>query len=85
MLGTSTPSVNSALPIPVPSVSSTTVPPCPLPAPSRISARPAASASFSTVTGRPVASAKSLRASSPIHSLDTLAAVIVRPPITTPG
>ena len=46
MLATQLPSMNSALPIPVPSVTTTTVPACPLPAPKAISATPAASASF---------------------------------------
>ena len=53
------PSANTALPIPVPSVTTTTLPAWPLPAPNRISARPAASASFITVTSRPSAAPNS--------------------------
>ena len=56
MLGTSWPSMNSALPMPVPKVSRMTTPGTPLAAPKRTSASPAASASLSTVTsqaGRP--------------------------------
>jgi hypothetical protein len=57
--------VNSALPIPVPKVSISTVPFWPTPAPNVISATPAASASFSTRTGLPVRCGTALPASSP--------------------
>jgi hypothetical protein len=84
-LGTSTPSTNSALPIPVPNVTMCTVPGSYLPAPNVISAMPAASASFSSLTSCPAALASRVRASSPIQALSRLAAVRVTPLITTPG
>ena len=65
VLGTSRPSRNSALPIPVPKVSSRTTPRTLRPAPNAISATPAASASLSTVTGRPSSAVNSAAASSP--------------------
>ena len=77
--------MNSALPIPVPNVSISTVLASPFPAPNVISAIPAASASLTTLTSSPVASASSARASSPIQPGSTLAAVLVMPFITTPG
>ena len=55
VFGTRMPSMNSALPIPVPSVSISTVPCWPTPAPNFISATPAASASLTTATFSPVA------------------------------
>ena len=77
--------MNSALPIPVPRVSISTVPFWPTPAPNLISASPAASASLITVTSRPVAFANRSRASKSIQDLSTLAAVLVTPSVTTPG
>ena len=85
VFGTSRPRVNSALPIPVPKVSISTVPFWPTPAPNVISATPAASASFSTRTWLPVASSKSAPASVPIQAGSRLAAVLVTPSVTTPG
>ena len=85
VFGTSTPSVNSALPIPVPKVSISTVPFWPTPAPNVISATPAASASFSTLTWSPVARLNSAAASAPIQAGSRLAAVLVTPSMTTPG
>src|ERR1700733_1052922 len=85
VFGTSVPSMNSALPIPVPSVSISTVPCSPTPAPNFISAIPAASASFSTCTGLPAALANSARASKPTQAGSRLAAVLVTPLVTTPG
>ncbi len=60
MLGTSVPSNSSALPMPVPKVSSSTTPVTPFAAPKRASAMPAASASLSTYTSvaEPVALVK---------------------------
>ena len=77
--------MNSALPIPVPNVTISTVPFWPFPAPNVISATPAASASFSSRTWSPAALPNSARASSPIHALSRLAAVRVTPLMTTPG
>src|ERR1035438_2472237 len=85
VFGTRIPSWNSALPIPVPNVTITTVPDSPAPAPNFISATPAASASLSTLTWSPVASANSFRASRPIQVVSRLCAVMVVPLITTPG
>ncbi len=85
VFGTRTPSMNSALPIPVPSVTMCTVPGSPFPAPNVISATPAASASFSSRTSCPAALDSIVRASSPIHFGFRLAAVRVTPLITTPG
>ena len=85
VFGTSWPSVNSALPIPVPKVSRSTVPGTPAPAPNVTSATPAASASLSRLTSFPAALPSSARASSPIQAGSRLAAVRVTPPITTPG
>ena len=85
VFGTRMPWVNSALPIPVPKVSISTVPSSPTPAPNVISATPAASASFSTRTGLPAASPNSDAASSPIQAGSRLAAVLVTPSVTTPG
>jgi hypothetical protein len=85
VLGTSTPSTNSALPIPVPSVTTSTTPWWPRAAPKRISAMPAASASFTTVTVPPMALANSAAASAPIHDSSTFAAVWATPCLTTAG
>ena len=85
VFGTSLPSRNSALPIPVPKVSISTTPACPAPAPNFISATPAASASLIRLTPSPVALPKSAPASSPIQSLLRLAAVLVTPLMITPG
>jgi hypothetical protein len=85
VFGTSRPRVNSALPIPVPNVSISTVPFWSTPAPNVISATPAASASFSTRTGLPVAVRNSAPASAPIQAASRLAAVLVTPSVTTPG
>jgi hypothetical protein len=85
VFGTRMPWVNSALPIPVPKVTITTVPSSPTPAPNVISATPAASASFSTRTGLPAASPNSWPASSPTQAGSRFAAVLVTPSITTPG
>ncbi len=85
VLGTSTPPANSALPIPVPNVSISTVPRSPTPAPNVISATPAASASFRTPAGFPMALPNSEAASAPIQDLSRLAAVLVTPLVTTPG
>ena len=82
---TSTPSVNSADPTPVPKVSISTDPFTPTPAPNVISAIPAASASLSTATSVPIALPNSAAASVPIHVLSTFAAVRMVPLITTPG
>ncbi len=85
MLGTSVPSMKSALPIPVPNVSSRTVPLVLRPAPNRTSASPAASASLSTATGTPQTFWNSLRASVPRHDSSMLAAVSTTPFTTRPG
>src|SRR5712691_889150 len=85
VFGTSTPWLNSALPIPVPKVSISTVPFSPIPAPNVISATPAASASFSTRTGLPAAWPNSAPVSIPIQAGSRLAAVLVTPSVTTPG
>ena len=85
VFGTSTPLVNRALPIPVPKVSISTVPFSPTPAPNVISATPAASASLSTRTGLSVASPNRSPASIPIQAGPRLAAVLIRPSVTTPG
>ena len=85
VFGTRMPWVNSALPIPVPKVSISTVPFSPTPAPNVISAIPAASASFSTRTGWPHARPNSAPVSSPIQAGSRLAAVLVTPSATTPG
>ena len=85
MLGTSCPSRNSALPMPVPSVVMITTPLRPFPAPNSISASPAASASLRTVTGAPTAFVNSAAASVPIHDLSTFAAVSATPSLTTAG
>ncbi|MDX6341338.1 MAG: hypothetical protein QOH87_1476 [Trebonia sp.] len=82
---TSTPSVNSADPTPVPKVSISTDPFTPTPAPNFISAIPAASASLSTATSVPIALPNSPAASVPIHDLSTFAAERMVPPITIPG
>jgi imidazole glycerol-phosphate synthase subunit HisF len=85
VFGTRMPRMNSALPIPVPKVSISTVPFSPTPAPNVISATPAASASFSTLTGLPAAWPNNSAASSPIQAGSMLAAVRVTPAVTTPG
>src|SRR5580658_1676379 len=85
VLGTSTPPANSALPIPVPNVSSSTVPRSPTPAPNVSSATPAASAAFRTPAGFPMTLPNSAAASIPIQDLSRLAAVLVTPLVTTPG
>jgi cyclase len=85
VFGTSVPSMKSALPIPVPNVSISTVPFTPSPAPKVISARPAASASFSMVTWVPSTFPNIPAASVPIHALSTFAAVQTVPFVTTPG
>ena len=85
MLGTSRPSRNSALPIPVPKVSSRTTPRTLRPAPNAISATPAASASLSTVTGRPSSAVNLAAASSPSQSGCRFAALPMTPWRTTPG
>ncbi len=85
VLGTSTPCRNSALPIPVPNVSISTVPCCPTPAPNDISARPAASASLISAVVSPVAWLNRARVSSPTQAGSRLAAVCVTPSTTTPG
>jgi imidazole glycerol-phosphate synthase subunit HisF len=85
VFGTSVPWMNSALPIPVPKVSISTVPFSPAPAPKATSAMPAASASFSTRTGFPVAWPNNAAASSPIQAGSMFAAVLVTPSVTTPG
>ncbi len=88
VLGTRLPFRNSALPMPVPKVSSVTTPDRFTPAPNRISARPAASASLSTTTwslANPSRIANSAAASVLIHRLSTLAAVSAVPCFTTQG
>ena len=85
VFGTRTPSRKSADPMPVPSVSISTVPTSPRPAPKRISARPAASASLPTISERPSASAKSVSAGVPIQDGSMLAAVLTTPSMITAG
>src|SRR5215831_18573669 len=85
VFGTSIPLMNSALPMPVPKVSMTTVPCCPAPAPNCISALPAASASLMIWTSSPVAEPNRSRAFTPIQAGSRLAAVRMTPSVTTPG
>ena len=85
VLGTRRPSWNSALPMPVPNVSSRTTPRTLRPAPKATSATPAASASLRTVTRRPVCSVNRAAASTSIHEESRLAAVPITPLRTTPG
>ena len=85
VLGTSRPARNSALPIPVPNVTISTVPCWPAPAPKDISARPAASASLISVVLSPVTLLNRARVSSPSQAGSRLAAVSVFPSTTTPG
>ena len=75
VLGKSLPPAKSAVPIPVPKVSMTTVPLQPRPAPQRISASPAASASLRNSTGRPSAWEASEAPSVPTQAASIFAAV----------
>ena len=79
------PSMKSALPIPVPIVSSSTVPGTPLAAPKVASARPAASASLTRRTGRSSRVESIASAGASIQDLSMFAAVSSRPAFTTPG
>ena len=85
MLGTSVPSTNTALPIPVPRVITATTPARASPHTKRTSAIPAASASLTTATNRPVVLEKRSTASMPIHAWSMFAAVSTVPPRTTAG
>jgi len=71
--------------MPVPRVSSSTLPLNPRPAPNFISARPAAAASLVMATGRPMARPKSFPASQPMNLGCRFAEVRMREPCTTPG
>ena len=85
MFGSSTPSWNTAHPMPVPNVIMMTTPPSSRPAPKRISAMPAASASFRARTGRPIRAPTFSAMFTPIHSFPMFAAVFTAPPMITPG
>src|SRR6185437_2499519 len=85
VLGNSRPSMNKAVPMPVPNVSMMAVPATPRPAPQRISAMPAASASFKTTAGRRRVRSASAAPSRPSQAWSIFAAVRTRPDFTTLG
>src|SRR5271170_4252527 len=75
----------SAVPMPVPRVTTTTRPLVLLAAPQLVSAMPAASASLTAVTGNPVAVPTTVSMLVPIQLRSTLAAVRATPDWTTAG
>ena len=77
--------MNRALPMPVPMVSSRTVPGTLRAAPKVTSARPAASASLMSTQGCPIRAEIMPAASAPIQLLSMFAAVSRRPFFATPG
>ena len=85
MLGTSIPSTNTELPIPVPKAVKHTVPDRPTPAPWVISAIPAASASLMIVTGAPMRSLIVWAMSTPAHESSRWATHLTVPPTMGAG